>query len=151
MVGRRIHVKRHSETSTVPGSILSTNVDHNSSPAGRCLQCCVAEFRVGWQSSGSSWRVLQYRAFSVATQCTVSTGKRANFREECHWAHACKIASSEHAWDPMASSSVSFCRKTRTVQPPVRFNTGSAKCSGIREKSWKCKEDRAANNMAAVM
>jgi hypothetical protein len=25
------------------------------------------------------------------------------------------FASSEHAWDPMASSSVNFCRKTRTV------------------------------------
>jgi hypothetical protein len=30
------------------------------------------------------------------------------------------FASSEHAWDPMASSSVNFCRKTRTV--PVLFN-----------------------------
>jgi hypothetical protein len=26
--------------------------------------------------------------FSVATQFTVSTGKRANFRKECHWSHA---------------------------------------------------------------
>jgi hypothetical protein len=25
------------------------------------------------------------------------------------------FASSEHAWDPMASSSVNFCQKTRTV------------------------------------
>jgi hypothetical protein len=30
-------------------------------------------------------------AFSVATQFTVSTGKRANFREECHWSHACLL------------------------------------------------------------
>jgi hypothetical protein len=30
-------------------------------------------------------------AFSVATQFTVTTGKRMNFREECHWSHACSL------------------------------------------------------------
>ena len=29
-------------------------------------------------------------AFSIWTEFTVSTGKRVNFREECHWSHACK-------------------------------------------------------------
>jgi hypothetical protein len=29
------------------------------------------------------------------------------------------FASSEYAWDPMASSSVNFCRKTRTVPLPL--------------------------------
>jgi hypothetical protein len=28
------------------------------------------------------------------------------------------LASSEQAWEPMASSSVNFCRKTRTVPTP---------------------------------
>jgi hypothetical protein len=40
-----------------------------------------------------------------------------NFREECHWSHACSL---QHAWDPMATSSVNFCRKTRTV--PTRID-----------------------------
>jgi hypothetical protein len=35
------------------------------------------------------------------------------------------FASSEHAWDPMASSSVKFCQKTRTV-PPRRDHSTSA-------------------------
>jgi hypothetical protein len=33
---------------------------------------------------------LQGKTFSVTTQFTVSTGKRVNFRDECHWSHACK-------------------------------------------------------------
>jgi hypothetical protein len=34
-------------------------------------------------------------------------------REECHWSHACSLQASWRG--PMASSSVNFCRKTRTV------------------------------------
>jgi hypothetical protein len=34
--------------------------------------------------------ILCNNAFSVATQFTVSTDKRVNFREECYWSHACK-------------------------------------------------------------
>jgi hypothetical protein len=37
-----------------------------------------------------------------------------NTREECHWSHTHTRASSEHAWDPMASSSAKFCLKTQT-------------------------------------
>jgi hypothetical protein len=54
------------------------------------------------------------RAFSVATQFTVSTGKRVKLPRGMPMVTR-MFASSEHAWDPMASSSVDFCRKTRTV------------------------------------
>jgi hypothetical protein len=48
------------------------------------------------------------------------------------------FASSEHAWDPMASSSVNFCRKTRTV--PVS-NPGHLQCldaiyGGNGKRQW---------------
>jgi hypothetical protein len=53
-------------------------------------------------------------AFSVWTQCTVQTGKRSELPRGMPLVTR-GFASSEHAWDPMASSSVNFCRKTRTV------------------------------------
>jgi hypothetical protein len=54
-------------------------------------------------------------AFSVWTQFTVSTGKKSELPRGMPMVTRV-FASSEHAWDPMASSSVNFCRKTRTVQ-----------------------------------
>jgi hypothetical protein len=52
--------------------------------------------------------------FSVWTQFTVQTGKRSELPRGMPLVTRV-FASSEHAWDPMASSSVNFCRKTRTV------------------------------------
>jgi hypothetical protein len=52
--------------------------------------------------------------FSVWTQFTVSTGKKSELPRGMPLVTRA-FASSEHAWDPMASSSVNFCRKTRTV------------------------------------
>jgi hypothetical protein len=45
----------------------------------------------------------------------VPTGKRQWAPERNVIGHTHGSTSSEHAWDPMASSSVDFCRKTRTV------------------------------------
>jgi hypothetical protein len=62
---------------------------------------------------------------SCAKQFTASTGKRVTVREEGHWSHTCSpemFASSEHAWEPMTSSSVNLCRKTRTVPVLARFH-----------------------------
>jgi hypothetical protein len=53
-------------------------------------------------------------AFSVWTQYTVQTGKRSELPRGMPLVTRV-FASSEHAWDPMASSSVNFCRKKRTV------------------------------------
>jgi hypothetical protein len=53
-------------------------------------------------------------AFSVWTQFTVQTGKKSELPRGIPLVTRV-FASSEHAWDPMASSSVNFCRKTRTV------------------------------------
>jgi hypothetical protein len=53
-------------------------------------------------------------AFSVWTQFTVSTGIRSELPRGMPLVTRV-FASSEHAWDPMASSSVNFCQKTRTV------------------------------------
>jgi hypothetical protein len=53
-------------------------------------------------------------SFSVWTQITVPTGKKSGHpRGMPLVTHM--LASSEQAWEPMASSSVNFCRKTRTV------------------------------------
>jgi hypothetical protein len=51
---------------------------------------------------------------SVWTQFTVQTGKRSEPPRGMPLVTR-MFASSEHAWDPMASSSVNSCRKTRTV------------------------------------
>jgi hypothetical protein len=50
----------------------------------------------------------------VWTQFTVSTGKRSGHPRGMPLVTR-MFVSSEHAWDPMASSSVNFCRKTCTV------------------------------------
>jgi hypothetical protein len=55
-----------------------------------------------------------WKTFSVWTQFTVSTGKRSELPRGMPLVTRV-FASSEHAWDPMASSSVNFCRKTGTV------------------------------------
>ena len=55
--------------------------------------------------------------FSVWTQFTVQTGKRSELPRGMPLVTRV-FASSEHAWDPMASSSVNFCRKTRTAPDP---------------------------------
>jgi hypothetical protein len=52
--------------------------------------------------------------FRVWTEFTASTGKRSELPRGMPLVTRV-FASSEHAWDPMASSSVNFCRKTRTV------------------------------------
>jgi hypothetical protein len=59
--------------------------------------------------------VLVPTVFGRNLQCKPVRG--VNLREECHWSHHVRFmfASSEHVWDPMASSSVTFCRKTRTI------------------------------------
>jgi hypothetical protein len=54
-------------------------------------------------------------AFRVWTEFTASTGKRCELPRGMPLVTRV-FASSEHAWDPMASSSVNFCRKTRTVR-----------------------------------
>jgi hypothetical protein len=46
-------------------------------------------------------------------QCQPVSG--VNTREVCHWPHTPSLHQAEQAWEPMASSSVNFCRKTRTV------------------------------------
>jgi hypothetical protein len=53
-------------------------------------------------------------AFSVWTQFTVQTGVRSELPRGMPLVTRV-FASSEHALDPMASSSVNFCRKTHTV------------------------------------
>jgi hypothetical protein len=55
-------------------------------------------------------------AFSGSTQfLQCELGRKVDSREECHWSHACSLQASEHAWDPIASSSAKSCRKTMTV------------------------------------
>jgi hypothetical protein len=84
------------------------------------LQCLDAVYSV-WAESMVRVRVrvavCVAVAFSVWTQFTVQTGKRSELpRGMPLLDHKHGRASSEHAWDPMASSSANFCRKTRTVQ-----------------------------------
>jgi hypothetical protein len=59
-------------------------------------------------------RSLRMDAFSVWTQFTVQTGKRSELPRGMPLVTR-MFASSELAWGPMASSSVNFCPKTRTV------------------------------------
>jgi hypothetical protein len=58
-------------------------------------------------------------AFSVWTQFTVSTSKRSELPRGMPLATR-MFASSEHAWDPMASSRVDFCRKNAHRTPTKR-------------------------------
>jgi hypothetical protein len=52
-----------------------------------------------------------------------------NSREECHWLHACKsFKRAGVAWDPMASSSVNFCRKTRTIHRRTLRRNRTSRC-----------------------
>ena len=64
-------------------------------------------------------------AFSVATQFTVSTGKRSELPRGMPLVTRV-FASSEHAWDPMASSSVNFCRKRAPCRAPLRAGVEGA-------------------------
>jgi hypothetical protein len=64
---------------------------------------------------GAYFKVAKLAAFGVWTQFTVSTGKRVKLQRGTPLV-ARMFASNEHAWDPMASSSVNLCRKTGTVQ-----------------------------------
>jgi hypothetical protein len=56
------------------------------------------------------------KAFGVATQFTVTTGKRGELPRGMPLVTRVEELQSEHARDPMASSSVHFYQKTRTVR-----------------------------------
>jgi hypothetical protein len=61
-----------------------------------------------------------YPAFSVSTQLMMVMVRAVESRDGMPLVTR-MFASSEHAWDPMASSSVNFCRRTRTM--PARYIT----------------------------
>jgi hypothetical protein len=84
------------------------------------LQCCVTS-SAWWQSS---WLVVRLPTNTPALQC-VDAIYSVNLLEErtpdmSAVGHTLARASSEQSWELIASSSVDFCRKTRTVQ--VRRN-----------------------------
>jgi hypothetical protein len=81
-----------------PGSVI----DIGSATNARCSRC----------------------AFSVWTQFTVQTGKRSELPRGMPLVTRL-LASSELAWGPMASSSVNFCRKTRTVRSGTRHGSNT--------------------------
>jgi hypothetical protein len=76
------------------------------------------------------------RAFSVWTQVTVPTGKRSGHPTGMALV-TCMFASSEHAWDPMASSSVDFCLKTRTVHVKLQLDKISQHKPRREGRHWR--------------
>jgi hypothetical protein len=87
-----------------------------------CLQCCMTS--PAWQQSSWLASVL-IRRLHPCLQCLDGVyggnGKRPWIPEKNALGHTparcrCLCSSSEQAWEPMASSSVNFCRKTRTTQ-----------------------------------
>ena len=82
-----------------------------------------ANTQISWETNGSvllqvlvpptiSRKVSVYQilhtAFSVWTEFTASSGKRANLRDECHWSHACWLQASRRVnqWHPRVEISV---------------------------------------------